>query len=152
MHLQWARKREKLCFFPSLCTYSERSILRNFSPVLKKVLTRDFWARHQWRAQKSRVSTFFNRGAGRSRIPQNTPNHEPPLWMEEYLAGHQIIELWTLPYPDFTEAKSTRTQYRYKVKGKGKPARAAARAACREPKHGSGVNQSTNLMNTTKAP
>ena len=38
VHLQWARKREKLCFFPSLCTYSERNTLRNFSPVLKKVL------------------------------------------------------------------------------------------------------------------
>ena len=25
------------------------------------------------------MSTFFNRGAGRSRVPQNTPNHEPPL-------------------------------------------------------------------------
>ena len=45
----------------------------------------------------------------------------------------EIIELWTLSYPDFTGAKSTRTQYLYKVKGKGKPARAAARAACRGP-------------------
>ena len=31
-------------------------------PRLKKVLTRDFWVRHRWRAQKSRVSTFFNTG------------------------------------------------------------------------------------------
>ena len=45
--------------------------MRNFSPVLKKVLTRDFWARHQWRTQKSRVSTFFNRGAERSKVRQS---------------------------------------------------------------------------------
>ena len=32
------------------------------APRLKKVLTRDFWVRHRWRAQKSRVSTFFNTG------------------------------------------------------------------------------------------
>ena len=46
--------------------------MRNFSPVLKKVLTREFRAWHQCHALNSRVSTFFNCGAEGSKIPQNT--------------------------------------------------------------------------------
>ena len=45
MHLQWTE------YFAEF-----------FTGIIKKVLTRDFWVRHRWRAQKSRVSTFFNTG------------------------------------------------------------------------------------------
>ena len=42
----------------------------------------------------------------------------------------------------FTGVKVAQTQCLYKVKTKGKPPRAAVRAACREPKHGSGKKHS----------
>ena len=54
---------------------------------------------------------------------------------------HRVVKLTK---PCFTGVKMAGTHYLSKVKGKGKPLRAAARAACREPKHGSG--------STSKAP
>ena len=45
--------------------------MRNFSPVLKKLLTREFRAWHPCHALNSRVSTFFNCGAERSKVSQS---------------------------------------------------------------------------------
>ena len=64
---------------------------------------------------------------------------------------HRVVKLTK---PCFTGVKMAGTHYLSKVKGKGKPLRAAARAACREPKHGSGffpldktddMNESTSM-------
>ena len=52
-----------------------RSILRNSGPSCTAIKK----GAHAGFLGAPCVSTFFNRGAGRSRIPQSIPNNEPPL-------------------------------------------------------------------------
>ena len=87
------------------------------------------------RAQKLRAPPAVGRGAGAERSPRRGRGGSRGL--AEGAAEHRWRRgRWECLTNVQTRCRNVQTRCR-DVKGKGKPPRAAVRAACREPKHGS---------------